>query len=114
MHKVDPIQIMLSDIFEKVFYNREPSHKVCEDCDGDGFIQRDEGDIDLTIVPCEECGDTGKPRTAICLDCEGTGAAFIEVARPQNFDRDIGYLDEEVIEGGCEECGGTGLVEDEE
>ena len=34
MHKVDPIQIMLSDIFDKVFYNREPSHKVCEDCDG--------------------------------------------------------------------------------
>ncbi|NNE55083.1 MAG: hypothetical protein HKN32_03610 [Flavobacteriales bacterium] len=79
MHKVDPIQIMLSDIFEKVFYNREQ-----------------------------------EPKTTICLECEGTGAAFIEVPRPQNFDRDIGYLDEEVIEGGCEECSGTGLVEDED
>ena len=79
MHKVDPIQIMLSDIFDKVFYNKEQ-----------------------------------EPRTTICLDCEGTGAAFIEVARPQNFDTDIGYLDEEVIEGGCEWCGGTGELEVED
>ena len=79
MPSVDPIEIMLSDIFDKVFYNKEQ-----------------------------------EPRTTICLDCEGTGAAFIEVARPQNFDRDIGYLDEEVIEGGCEWCGGTGYVEEEE
>jgi len=79
MSKVDPIEIMLSDIFDKVFYSKEQ-----------------------------------EPRTTICLECEGTGAAFIEVARPQNFDRDIGYLDEEVIEGGCEECGGTGEMEGEE
>jgi DnaJ-class molecular chaperone len=114
MHKVDPIQIMLSDIFEKVFYKRASNVKECPECVGEGVIQRDEGDIDLAFVTCEECGGTGEPRTTICLECEGTGAAFIEVARPQNFDRDIGYLDEEVIEGGCEECGGTGLVEDEE
>lgn len=33
MHKVDPIEIMLSDIFDKVFYSKdqEPSRKVCED-----------------------------------------------------------------------------------
>ena len=76
---VDPMEIMLSDIFDKVFYSKEQ-----------------------------------EPRTTICLDCEGTGAAFIEVARPQNFDRDIGYLDEEVIEGGCEWCGGTGRLEVED
>jgi hypothetical protein len=76
MHKVDPIQIMLSDIFEKVFYNKEPSHKVCEDCDGDGWYEA-------------------------------------EYPRPQNFDRDVGYLDTKRVK--CEWCGGTGLlVEDEE
>ena len=74
MHKVDPIQIMLSDIFEKVFYNKEPIRKVCEDCDGVGWVEA-------------------------------------EIARPQNFDRDVGYLDTRRVE--CEECGGTGLLEDE-
>jgi len=77
MHKVDPIQIMLSDIFDKVFYNKEPSHKVCEDCDGDGWYEA-------------------------------------EYPRPQNFDRDVGYLDTKRVK--CEWCGGTGLlveVEDE-
>ena len=79
MHKVDPMEIMLSDIFNKVFYNKEQ-----------------------------------EPRFTICLECEGTGAAFIEVARPHNFNRDIGYLEEQVIEGGCEECGGTGRLEVED
>lgn len=79
MHKVDPMEIMLSDIFDKVFYNKEQ-----------------------------------EPRFTICLECEGTGAAFIEVARPHNFNRDIGYLEEQVIEGGCEECGGRGEVEVED
>ena len=77
MHSVDPMEIMLSDVFDKVFYNKEQ-----------------------------------EPRTTICLDCEGTGAAFIEVARPQNFDRDVGYIDHKKVE--CDECSGTGLVEDEE
>ena len=75
MHKVDPIQIMLSDIFEKVFYNREPSHKVCEDCDGDGWYEA-------------------------------------EYPKPQNFDRDVGYLDTKRVK--CEWCGGTGRLEVEE
>ena len=75
MHKVDPIQIMLSDIFEKVFYNREPSHKVCEDCDGDGWYEA-------------------------------------EYPRPQNFDRDVGYLDTKRVK--WEWCGGTGRVEFED
>ena len=72
MHKVDPIQIMLSDIFDKVFYNKEPSHKVCEDCDGDGWYEA-------------------------------------EYPRPQNFDRDVGYIDHQRVE--CGECYGTGYVE---
>ena len=100
MHKVDPIEIMLSDIFDKVFYNKEqePSRKVCEECIGEGVIQRDEGDIDLTIVPCEECS--------------GEGEVEIEVFMPQNFDRDVGYIDHKKVE--CPECGGTGEMEGEE
>jgi len=72
MHKVDPIQIMLSDIFEKVFYNKEPSHKVCEDCDGDGKFE-------------------------------------VEIARPHNSTRDIGFYDVKKVK--CETCDGNGEVE---
>ena len=74
MHKVDPIEIMLSDIFDKVFYSKdqEPSHKVCEDCDGVGWVEA-------------------------------------EYARPQNFNRDVGYLDTRRVD--CEWCGGTGELE---
>ena len=75
MHKVDPIQIMLSDIFDKVFYKMAQSTTKCPDCDGDG---------------CYEA----------------------EYPRPQNFDRDVGYLDTKRVE--CEWCSGTGLLEDEE
>ena len=74
MHKVDPIQIMLSDIFDKVFYKMAQSTTKCPDCDGDGEVE-------------------------------------IEVLRPQNFDRDVGYIDHKKVE--CDECSGTGLVEDE-
>tara|TARA_R100001460_G_scaffold64039_1_gene104184 strand:+ start:987 stop:1226 length:240 start_codon:yes stop_codon:yes gene_type:complete len=77
MTSVDPMEIMLSDIFNKVFYNedREPSRKVCEDCDGVGWVEA-------------------------------------EYARPQNFDRDVGYLDTKRVD--CEECGGTGVMEVED
>ena len=77
MHKVDPIEIMLSDIFDNVFYSKEqePSRKVCEDCDGVGWVEA-------------------------------------EYARPQNFNRDVGYLDTRRVE--CEECGGTGELEVED
>jgi hypothetical protein len=77
MHKVDPIEIMLSDIFDKVFYSKEqePRTKVCEDCDGDGEVE-------------------------------------IEVFMPQNFDRDVGYIDHQRVE--CGECYGTGEMEDED
>jgi len=71
MPKVDPMEVMLSDIFNKVFYSKEqePNRKVCEDCDGVGWVEA-------------------------------------EYARPQNFNRDVGYLDTRRVE--CEECGGTG------
>ena len=34
MHSVDPMEIMLSDVFDKVFYNKEQevSRKFCEEC----------------------------------------------------------------------------------
>ena len=76
MHKVDPMEIMLSDIFDKVFYEDEsPRYKECDNCDGDGEVE-------------------------------------IEVFMPQNFDRDVGYIDHQRVE--CGECYGTGYVEDEE
>ena len=95
---VDPMEIMLSDVFDKVFYKMNPNVKECPECVGEGVIQRDEGDIDLTIVPCE--------------DCDGVGWVEAEIARPQNFDRDVGYLDTRRVE--CDECSGTGLLEDED
>lgn len=100
MHKVDPMEIMLSDIFNKVFYSKEqePRTKVCEECIGEGVIQRDEGDIDLTIVPCEECS--------------GEGIVDVEVYRPHNFNRDVGVIDVKPME--CETCGGTGRLEVED
>jgi len=75
MHKVDPIEIMLSDIFDKVFYKMNPNAKACDFCDGDGEVE-------------------------------------IEVFMPQNFDRDIGYIDHKKVE--CPECGGTGELEVED
>ena len=69
MHKVDPMEVMLSDIFDKVFYKLASNVKKCPDCD-EGIIQlevprphnfnRDVGVIDTTPVPCEECGGTGE------------------------------------------------------
>ena len=77
MQKVDPMEIMLSDIFEKVFYNKDQ-----------------------------------EPRTNVCEDCDGVGWVEAEYPRPQNFDRDVGYLDTRRVE--CEECGGTGEMEVED
>jgi DnaJ-class molecular chaperone len=76
MPSVDPIEIMLSEIFDKVFYNKHqgPRAEVCEDCDGVGWVEA-------------------------------------EFVRPQNFDRDVGYLDTKRVD--CEECGGTGFMEEE-
>ena len=75
MQKVDPIQIMLSDIFSKVFYRLASNVKKCPDCDGDGEVE-------------------------------------IEVFMPQNFDRDVGYIDHKKVE--CPECGGSGRLEVED
>ena len=70
MHKVDPIQIMLSDIFDKVFYRLASNVKKCPDCDGDGEFEveiarphnvgRDVGVIDVKPMECETCGGTGR------------------------------------------------------
>ena len=87
-------------------------NKVCGECIGEGVIQRDEGDIDLTIVPCEECGGTGEPSRKFCKECDGWGTIEVEVPRPHNFNRDVGVIDVDKIE--CPECGGTGEKEQED
>ena len=74
-HEVDPMEVMLNDIFDKVFYKLRPDYKRCPDCDGDGEVE-------------------------------------IEVFMPQNFDRDVGYIDHKKVE--CPECGGTGEIEVED
>lgn len=74
-HEVDPMEVMLNDIFDKVFYKLRPDYKKCPDCDGDGEVE-------------------------------------IEVFMPQNFDRDVGYIDHKKVE--CPECGGSGEMEGEE
>ena len=75
MHKVDPMEILLSDIFDKVFYKINPNAKPCDYCDGEGEVE-------------------------------------IEVFMPQNFDRDVGYIDHKKVE--CPECYGTGEMEVED
>ena len=74
-HEVDPMEILLSDIFDKVFYKLRPDYKKCPECDGDGEVE-------------------------------------IEVFIPQNFDRDVGYIDHKKVE--CPECYGTGEMEVED
>ena len=44
-----------------------------------------------------------------CPDCMGTGTIEYEIARPQSFTRDIGYLD--TATETCETCGGDGEME---
>jgi len=70
MHKVDPMEIMLSDIFDKVFYKMAQSTTKCPDCDGEGIVDvevyrphnvdRDVGVIDVKPMECETCGGTGR------------------------------------------------------
>ena len=70
MHKVDPMEIMLSDIFDKVFYKINPNTKPCDYCDGEGEVEievfmpqnfdRDVGYIDHKKVECPECGGSGE------------------------------------------------------
>jgi len=44
-----------------------------------------------------------------CEGCDGDGWVEEEFARPQDFNRDVGYLDTRRVE--CEDCGGTGAAE---
>jgi len=44
-----------------------------------------------------------------CQTCEGAGTFKVDVARPQSFDRDVGYLDTRV--DNCETCAGSGEME---
>ena len=74
-HEVDPMEVMLNDIFDKVFYKLRPDYKKCPECDGDGEVE-------------------------------------IEVFIPQNFDRDVGYIDHKKVE--CPECYGSGEMEVED
>ncbi len=78
MHSVDPMEIMLSDVFDKVFYNKEQeqSRKVCEECDGWGAIEvdaprphgfnRDVGYMDVDKIECPECEGTGELESEQC------------------------------------------------
>jgi RecJ-like exonuclease len=74
MHKADPMEIMLSEIFEEVFYKRQYKD----------FVK-------------------------FCPDCDGWGKREVEVARPHNFNRDVGCLDTKQIP--CSTCTGTGFTE---
>jgi len=94
MHKVDPIEIMLSDIFDKVFYSKE------ENCE---CGLKEDGTWSEEVFDRFGC---------TCEDCDGVGWVEAEFVRPQNFDRDVGYLDTKRVD--CEECGGTGFMEVED
>ena len=64
------MEIMLSNILDKVFYNKQKSPQFCWDCDGDGVIDvevyrphgfnRDIGVIDVEKAECESCNGTGE------------------------------------------------------
>ena len=47
-----------------------------------------------------------------CPECSGTGEVEIDVPRPHNFNRDIGYIDTKT--GTCENCDGFGAVQKED
>ena len=49
------------------------------------------------------------PIMETCSDCEGEGRVYYDVARPQSFSRDIGYLEE--VEETCSTCNGDGQME---
>jgi hypothetical protein len=44
-----------------------------------------------------------------CPDCFGEGTIEVEFARPQDFNRDVGYLDTRTEV--CETCSGDGEIE---
>ena len=58
---------------------------------------------DLLIEMCET------PMRGPCPECDGSGEIEVDIARPQGFNRDIGYIDT-VLET-CAECHGDGIVD---
>ena len=44
-----------------------------------------------------------------CKECDGWGTIEVEVPRPHNVNRDVGFIDVDKIE--CPECEGTGELE---
>ena len=43
-----------------------------------------------------------------CPDCSGYGVVTVEITRPHNFNRDIGYIDTK--QERCDRCEGDGEV----
>ena len=58
---------------------------------------------DLLLEMCET------PMRDVCPECDGKGEVEVEIARPQGFNRDIGYLD--TAWETCEDCHGDGVVD---
>ena len=73
-HPVDSIEIMLNDIFRKVFWEpleqKKKEEIFCPNCDGWGYVERevqrpmsfdrDVGCIDVDQIDCPECVGTGQ------------------------------------------------------
>ena len=54
-----------------------------------------------------------EPRPDVkCPECDGDGYVEMDVPRPHNFNRDVGYLDVERVT--CETCHGDGTVQDDD
>ena len=52
------------------------------------------------------------PRYKPCPECEGRGTVTYERVYTHNYGRDVGFIEE--YEDACENCGGTGQIEDDE
>ena len=47
-----------------------------------------------------------------CPECEGQGTVLYERVFTHNYGRDVGFIEE--YEDTCENCGGTGEIEDDD
>jgi len=52
------------------------------------------------------------PRYKPCPECEGRGTVLYERVFTHNYGRDVGFIEE--YEDTCENCGGTGQIEDDD
>jgi DnaJ-class molecular chaperone len=52
------------------------------------------------------------PRYKPCPECEGQGSVLYERVHSHNVGRDVGFIEE--YEDACENCGGTGQIEDDD